>query len=425
MPNVPDIELRTGSVHEVMGRIPPWTIRYGISVIFGLILLLLILAWLIRYPDVIAAKGILTSLDPPRDVVARSDGRLVVLKAADGTTVDKNAPLAVIESSADPLAMDTLRSLLPVLEAVIDSGVPPHISDLNIGEGRTALADLRTTMAELQVWRTETYRTERNAGLRTKVSLFQKMIRASEDQLAWAARKQENYLSEAKIDTALAGKGVMATSEFRTKQNAFMDQQMNYAGLQRALQQNRISLLELEAQLNDLLHADDAKQRDLEERYRAKLDALRSFLSTWQLAHTLNAPVSGQVHYPGRLTLNQPVKTGDVLFHVAPTSESYIVEATVLGDGAGKVKVGQQAYVRLDAFPSDEYGQLIGTIESVASMANAEGYRVVIDLPHGLTTSFHRVLPFRPEMKGRVQVVARERSLLGRVFDRLRGMADR
>jgi hypothetical protein len=48
-----------------------------------------------------------------------------------------------------------------------------------------------------------------------------------------------------------------------------------------------------------------------------------------------------------------------------------------------------------------------------------------IDLPHGITTSFHRILPFRPEMKGQVQVVARERSLLGRVFDRLRGMADR
>ena len=64
------VELRSDGVQEVLGRIPPWTIRYGITVIFGLILLLLLLAWLIRYPDVIVAKGVLTSLDPPREVPA-------------------------------------------------------------------------------------------------------------------------------------------------------------------------------------------------------------------------------------------------------------------------------------------------------------------------------------------------------------------
>jgi hypothetical protein len=42
-----------------------------------------------------------------------------------------------------------------------------------------------------------------------------------------------------------------------------------------------------------------------------------------------------------------------------------------------------------------------------------------------LTTSFNRTLAFRPEMKGPVEVVTRDRSLLGRMVDRLRSAMDR
>ena len=43
-------ELRSERVQEIMGHVPTWTIRYGITVIFGAILLLLLLAWMIRLP---------------------------------------------------------------------------------------------------------------------------------------------------------------------------------------------------------------------------------------------------------------------------------------------------------------------------------------------------------------------------------------
>lgn len=73
----------------------------------------------------------------------------------------------------------------------------------------------------------------------------------------------------------------------------------------------------------------------------------------------------------------------------------------------------------------EEFGRLVGAVRSVALLPGAEGYRVQIDLPDGLTTSFHRTLPFKPEMKGQVEVVTKDRSVLGRIFDKLRGAADR
>lgn len=426
MPEPRDIELRSESVQEILGRIPPWIIRYGIGLIFGLVLLLVLLAWLIRYPDVIAGTGVLTSLDPPRAVVARSDGRLVVLSATDGGSVSRNAPLAVIESSADPNAMDSLRKMLPVLSGVLGTSdsLIPHLGDLDIGEGRPMLAELRSVLEELRAWRTERYRAERNEALSTKIKLFRTMIRASEEQLTWASRKQQNYVAEARIDTVLAGKGVLSATEFRSKQNTFIDQEMNVSGMERSLQQSRISLLELEAQFSDLVHADEVHERELEQRFRARMDGLLRFLGSWQLDHTLNAPVGGLVHYGERLDLDQPIHQGDTLFHVVPPVSTYVVEARIPSDGAGKVKVGQAAYVQLNGYPASEYGQLVGRVRSIATMGRGNNYRLVIELPQGLCTSFHRSVPYSPEMQGRVEVVARDRSVFGRIVDRLRGALD-
>ncbi len=423
----PSTELRSERVQEIMGHVPTWTIRYGITVIFGALVLVLLLAWMVRYPDVVTAPGTLTSMDPPRDAVARSEGKLVRIEVAEGDTVAAGDPLAVIESTADPLAMDSLAALLPVLQQALVSGAEqfPALGSLDVGEGRTELATLRTALAELQAWRTDGYRAQRNAGLREKIATYGKLIGSTQNQLRWTYKKQANYLAEAKVDSLLAHKGVIATTELRQKQNAFLDQQVGVANMEHGLQQYRLALLETETQLNDALHADENRQRELEEAYRGSMERLRAFLESWRLSHTLSAPVAGRVYFAGRLTLKQSVKSGDVLFSVDPLVANYVFEAAVPSAGSGKVHLGQQAYIQLEGFPSDEFGKLIGTVRSMTSMPHEGSYRVVIDLPEGLRTSFHRTLKYHPEMKGSVEVVARERSVLGRIFDKVRGAVER
>ncbi len=427
MPDPRDIELRSASVQELLGQIPTWTIRYGITVIFGLILLLLLLAWLIRYPDVIHASGTLTSSDPPRDVPARADGRLAVLKASDGALVEQGSVLAVIESAASPRAMDSLRGLIPVLHAFLTGQADslPVFPDLQLGEVQRTWADVRNLTSELHRWRTDPYREKRNAALRQKIGMYKHLIRTTEGQLAWAHRRQDNALAEAGVDTSLLAKGVMASSEFRTRQNTFIEQQMSLSTLESGLQQNRITLVELEAQLNDQLFADETKQREFEQRLLAELNGLKAYADGWRLTNEMTAPLAGRVHFTGRLNADQPIKSGDLLFRVVPENDTYVVEAVLPSLGFAKVQEGQAAYVRLEGYPSDEFGRLVGEVRSVALLPGTEGYRVQVDLPDGLTTSFHRTLPFRPEMKGQVEVVTRDRSVLGRIFDKLRGSVDR
>lgn len=421
------IELRSEGVQEIMGRVPPWAIRYGIVLMTAVVLSIMMLAALIRWPDVVAGTGTLTSADPPRTVVARNSGRLISISATEGANVQEGLPLAVIESTASPSALDSLRALLPSLRAVrqgILDTLPP-MPDLVLGDGREAWSALRSSLTELVVWRRDTYRTERQRALQQKVLHFRRMITATEKQVAWARRKAGNNALEASIDTALADKGVIAATEFRRGQNAFLDQQMSFIALEAALQQQHITLIDLQEQMNELLHTDEATERDHNARCSAALNAMERFVNDWQLGHEVRAPITGVVHCPVRLSPQQPIAQGDVLFTVAPPDSTFLVEAILPAQGSGKVKIGQPVHVEAEGFPRTEYGRLTGRVAVLAPMPSANGYRVVIELPRGLNTSFHRILPFKPEMPVRVEVVTQDRSALGRVFATIRGIADR
>ena len=47
-----DIELRSEEVQEVMGEIPSWIIRWGITLLTAVVLTLVIGSCFFRYPDV-------------------------------------------------------------------------------------------------------------------------------------------------------------------------------------------------------------------------------------------------------------------------------------------------------------------------------------------------------------------------------------
>lgn len=101
--------LRSEEVQEIMSRIPSWTVRWGITVIFGIIILFLFLSWLIKYPDVIKGTATLTTASPPIKLVVKSAGELQDLKLNDNSTVQGNQIIASIRSTLSLEANTFLR----------------------------------------------------------------------------------------------------------------------------------------------------------------------------------------------------------------------------------------------------------------------------------------------------------------------------
>ena len=88
-------------VREIMGRIPSWVTRWGICIIGAILLLLLLGCYFIKYPKTVIASAVITTLNPPADLVARYDGRIEQLFVKDGEKVRKGEVIATLENTAD------------------------------------------------------------------------------------------------------------------------------------------------------------------------------------------------------------------------------------------------------------------------------------------------------------------------------------
>lgn len=77
-----------------------------------------------------------------------------------------------------------------------------------------------------------------------------------------------------------------------------------------------------------------------------------------------------------------------------------------------QLRPGQRVLIRLDDYPSDQYGYLVGT---VAALDRRDSTVVVVKLPPAPVTSFHRSIVLRNGLSGEAEVVVNG----GRLIDRL------
>jgi hemolysin D len=111
--------------------------------------------------------------------------------------------------------------------------------------------------------------------------------------------------------------------------------------------------------------ADAARKADESRQALAKADA--------RLARTrLYAPTDGVIQQMAVTTVGQVVTTGQQLVVLTPIGSKLQVEALVANLDIGFVKPGQDAVIKIDAFPFTRFGALHGKVVNIASSAIAE-----------------------------------------------------
>jgi biotin carboxyl carrier protein len=109
------IEIRSEEVQEIMGTPPRWIVRWGITIILLVVLVLFAGSYFYKYPDLIVARVVVVSENPPVSVVARSAGKLIKIFVTDKQTVNANTLLGIIENPAN---YEDVYELISLLESV-------------------------------------------------------------------------------------------------------------------------------------------------------------------------------------------------------------------------------------------------------------------------------------------------------------------
>ena len=98
--NLQNEELVSDEIREIVSYRPHWIIRKGNIVFLMILILLIILAYIIQYPDMVNASARLVALNPSKVVNAKREGKIIQLFAENEQTVKKDQHLGFIESTA-------------------------------------------------------------------------------------------------------------------------------------------------------------------------------------------------------------------------------------------------------------------------------------------------------------------------------------
>lgn len=134
-----DIELKSDELQSVLDRKPSWLLRFGISIIFVIVLLLVTIANLIRYPDVLRAGAMVTSVVPPIAVKSKVNGQ-VFFYVHNQDSVDLGAVLGYVRSATNMEDFHYVEQLMNRLLKLSTDDLQqvllqmPVRSDLSLGE---------------------------------------------------------------------------------------------------------------------------------------------------------------------------------------------------------------------------------------------------------------------------------------------------
>ena len=111
-----EVNIYSEEVRDVLSHPPKAIFKWGNTILFGFFIILLMLSWFIKYPDIVTTEITITTQIPPEKLVAKSSGRIEKILVEDRSIVNEDTPLAIIENPADFQDVFLLKSIIDSLK---------------------------------------------------------------------------------------------------------------------------------------------------------------------------------------------------------------------------------------------------------------------------------------------------------------------
>jgi len=427
---MPEINHHSQRVSALLGKPPGWLLRWGTAVIFLVVAALLLGAAFVRYPDVIAAPVVVSGSNPPQNLLAQKSGRFAQFLAADGSAVRKGEIVAVLENEANYRHVTKVDSALATFKTrwqETDTLLPGHDwPALQLGDVQPAYQNLKMAYTELAQFYSQRAYPMQIAAVKAQLTNYHLFYKRSWQQRTALQAQYDLAAQRYYSDSLLAEDGVYAAQELSKRKEQLLQLEYNLRGARAALAQSKVQMAELEKNISDLTLAMHRERENKTLALTNALSALQTALQKWQFAFAFVAEVDGQLAYQTLWAVNQNVASGQHVFTIQPqTNNTLNVQMLVPPMRLAKVGKGQRVQVKLDAYPFEEYGMLVGQVAKLntSPIRDAEGnvfYVAQIALDREAKTTYGFSLHELDELTGTGEIITEELSLLERVFYSIR-----
>lgn len=420
-------ELRSEEVQELLTRPPAWLLRWGLTILTCVLLLVGVGAWLIRYPDLVHASFKLTSTNAPRVVLTKSEGKLIQLLAKEGQSVKAGMALAYLESTAHHETVLQLSQELKKAWTIASDGNLEGLYKLNLsgygqlGELQNDYQIFEQAHIQLRSYLYNGFYSKKKTMLQQEVKDLQALALNLQEQHDIQAQDMRLAQEDYDVQQKLYNEKVISKLELRHEESKNIGRRLPYTQTTSALISN---LTSQRAKQKEVLELDRqvAEERD---KFLQSLNTLQSATDAWRAKYIVTAPVSGHLYLPGTLQENQSVGLNQELFYVAPPDRNYVGELYIQQLNAGKVVVGQHVLIKFAGFPYNEFGAVRGRISAIADIPFKDSvFLARVTLPTGLTTTYGKSLDFKTGMTASADILTDNSRLLEKLFYQLRKLTN-
>lgn len=418
-----EIELRSEEVQEIMGKIPPWILRNGITLLFIIVMTILVGSCFFKYPDVIVADMTLTGRYPVAQIVSRASGKISELYVEDGQKVAINSPLAIIENPASTGDVFFLKELLSrqrnnpdsILHTIRNKTGKKY--ELSLGGIQTTYTSFLNCIYEYENYYSLNYYTKKIAATKGQIAKYRIYFQNQERQQQVVEEQFQLATAQYHRDSILYTRGVISSSEYENAKALFLQNRYSLESGYASLESLLIQIGDMETTLLDMELQQAEKENVLAQNYHTTSEQLINAINGWELDYCLNTPIDGRVTFTTYWHKNQFIQSGVNVFTIVPDEEDELIGKALLPiERSGKVQTGQRVLIRFFNYPDQEFGVVEGVVSSISLVPMENYYQIEVGLPYGLTTNYKKTLPVSHEMKASAEIITADISLLARFF---------
>jgi multidrug efflux pump subunit AcrA (membrane-fusion protein) len=413
-------------VREIMGNPPGRIIRWGTVVMFSVFILLILFAWLIRYPDTIPAPVEITTANPPVTLSTKITGNIKLLNVREKEKVTAGQLLAVMETAA---SMDEIENLKRTIDTVrrpelLDPQRLPAFSSL--GELQEVYGLFLKNLSELKNYIENDFYGYKIKSLSDEIKGIREYINRLSVKEKLFTENQKLEVKKFRRDSLLFVDRVIPESELERSHQSLIRLNIELQQVRLDHSEKSIELAEKLQLLQDYNITRTVEQQKLTATLNQSFMNLNAQIKIWDNTYLLISPVEGIVSFTQFWNANQSVVKDEPVITVIPLETgSFLGRINLKMQRSGKVKPGQKVNIKLSGYPYLEYGMVRGVIKSKSLVPSRDAYIIEIDLPEGLTTLYGKKLDFTQNMQGTAEIITEDVRLLQKIINPFRYMISR
>ena len=424
MPHNSNSNIRNEQVLEIISSNPGFLVKNGISLFVLLLIGIFAVCSFIKYPDVINTNAKLAAINPPKEIKAKINGRLIALFAIQNLQVKQGTILGYLESTANHQHIINLSSIIDtmvhqmqqnkVLQATtnFNTFLSAYKVDDNNGEIQ---ANYQTFIQAYNVYNQylkDGFYLQKLSMLQKDIIYLQKLKESLLQQQKMTTEDvklmQENFAAQEKMNK----EKVIAPVEYRNEKSKLIGKEMSLPQINSNIINNNNAQHTKQKEIVEL-------QNQIAQQQNIFVQALQSFkavVDDWKTKYLFLAPIAGTIEFAGFVQVNQQLQTNQIICFVNPENSTYYAQILIPQTNFGKIKINQKVMLKFPSYPFQQYGYVEGTLDFISNISTDSGYLSRVVFTKGLQTNYHKPILFREGLKAIAEIVTEEMSLLSRFF---------